>query len=375
MSPAKALRLAFARTADALWDMPLVVSGLEQTEVSADDLIASLEEDGLLMLLDGPDGAIGGARVDHAILSGVIEAQTMGAVSTFSPEKRQPTRTDAAMVAPLIDGAMERLEVLLGEEPEAAWINGFRFGSMMESPRMLSLAIKAPSFHMLRFTLDLAGRRDGEAMLILPVAEEVSQRPQNGDPNTRLQSQVMQAPAELEAILHRVKMSLAGVSRLQPGDEIPVPRTAITRMFLETASSHRVAEATLGQLRGMRAVRLKLPDGARAEAQAGGAGAAAGSGALAAEGVSDAVSLQDGEDRAGPGGQATAITPVSVQSEAPEPAEPAASDFDRDGELDLLGDLPSLGDLPGMSDLPTLAPDEGDDDGMATPLSGLPAIE
>ncbi len=167
MSPSKALRLSLARTAEDLWDLALAASGIAQSEDPLETVIAALPDDGLITLLDGPEGAIGAAFFQFPVVSGLVEVQTIGKVSKLSPDPRRVTRTDAAMVAPLIDGTLERFDALMAETGGAPWAQGFRFGSMMESARLLSLALRATDFHVFRITLDLAAQREGEAMLTM----------------------------------------------------------------------------------------------------------------------------------------------------------------------------------------------------------------
>ena len=154
MSPTKALRLAFARAADDLWDLAVAASGIAFAEESQEKVIESLPDDGLLLMLEGAEGLIGAAHLPFPVVSGLIEAQTVGRVNAAAPAPRRGTRTDAAMVAPLIDDVMRRFDDLMAEEGGSPWVAGFQYATMVESPRMLSLALKATDFHVVRFSLE-----------------------------------------------------------------------------------------------------------------------------------------------------------------------------------------------------------------------------
>ena len=100
MSPSKALRRALSRTADVLWDLALVTHGVEQAHLDQDGVVAALGGDALLILLDGPDGVPGVARIERPVMTGLIEVQTILQVTQMPVEERPLTQTDAAMMAP-----------------------------------------------------------------------------------------------------------------------------------------------------------------------------------------------------------------------------------------------------------------------------------
>jgi len=356
MSPAKALRLSLARSAEDLWDLALAASGIGLSEEPLDAVIDALPDDGLITLLDGPDGAIGAAYFQFPVVSGLVEVQTVGKVSKLAPDPRRVTRTDAAMVAPLIDATMERFEALLADSGDADWAHGFRFGSMMESARLLSLALRATDFHVFRVTLDLAAEREGEAMLIFPVVEHPVASISGSDTlqSQALEASLMQAPADLRAVLHRLSLPLSAISALKPGDTLPIPAEAIAQTELEVGAQTTLVKTRLGQMNGMRAVRLSMP----------------GEGALT-------PAPQEHPDR--PAVKELPDLPASPPPlDLPEP-EPVAFDPPEESEKheDLLGDLPDIGDLPGMDSMDDGVdgelPDLGDLGSL--PMATLPVID
>ncbi|WP_407495547.1 FliM/FliN family flagellar motor switch protein [Pseudooceanicola sp. MF1-13] len=371
MSPAKALRLSLARSAEDLWDLALAASGISLSEEPLDAVIDALPDDGLITLLDGPEGAIGAAFFQFPVVSGLVEVQTIGKVSKLAPDPRRVTRTDAAMVAPLIDATLERFEALLDETGGADWAKGFRFGSMMDSARLLSLALRATDFHVFRVTLDLAAEREGEAMLIFPVIEAAVLDTPAGSAGTSaaLEASVMQAPAELRAVLHRFSLPLSAISALKPGDTLPIPAEAIGQTELEVGAQSVLIQSRLGQMNGMRAVRLSMAGVGSAEV---------------AEPVAKpaAVAKQADPEPDFPGiSMAPAFDvpePAPMMAELPDLPDLPDLDGGREKHEDLLGDLPDMGDLPGLSgddgasdgdDLPDLG------DLGAMPMGALPVID
>ena len=182
MSPARALRLGLARAAAQLYELPVQVTEVKSTGLGGEEVAAACGPDMLLALLDGPDGARGAVALNRAMVAALIEVQVMGVVSTLELSDRALTPTDAAMVAPWLDAALERVDLALAEGlPEGTgpdcgkagdWLVGYRFGAMAEDARALALALDATRFHLLRLTVDVAlGRRTGEIALLLPAAD------------------------------------------------------------------------------------------------------------------------------------------------------------------------------------------------------------
>ncbi|WP_169052685.1 FliM/FliN family flagellar motor switch protein [Pseudooceanicola onchidii] len=365
MSPAKALRLSIARAAEDLWDLPAAASGISVSEETLDAAVESIPDGGLILLLEGPEGLVGAAHLPFPLVAGLVEAQTIGQVAANAPDTRRVTRTDAAMVAPLIDDMLERFEDLLDEGGIAPWARGFRFGTMMDSARMLSLALKATDFHVIRYSLDLAARREGEAMIMMPVVEEVAIGPVGGgtDVSGALEPQILQAPTELRAVLHRVSMPLSAVSKLEVGEVLTIPRDALARTEVEVGPQTVIGTTKLGQVNGMRALRLHLPGAPEARIAQ----------------IAGDVAPPDA-----PGADPVAVSAAARPAPEPEPdpaplpqidigavgAEPDFAPAPVEQQDDLLGDLPDLGDLPGMDDDEDDLPDLG-----AMPMATLPIID
>lgn len=366
MSPAKALRLSVARAADDLWDLAIAASGISLTEESLEAALDSLPEEGMILLLEGPEGVVGAAHLPFPVVAGLVEAQTVGQVIARSPEVRPVTRTDAAMVAPLIDETLTRFEGLLAEHGLAPWARGFRFGTMMESARMLSLALKATDFHVIRFSLDLAATREGDGMLMMPVAEAPGAATGEAGGAMRdgaLEAQILRAPTELRAVLHRLSMPLSAIRELQAGEVLTIPREAMERTEVEVAPRTVIGTCKLGQVNGMRALRMNL--GQQPVRAGGGPEDPPGLDPPAAEAPDAAMA-------AAPMQMVAMDMPEEAEGEAEMPAFAAAPMAE---EEDLLGDLPDLGDLPGMS-----GPDKEEGEGElpalgALPMAALPEID
>lgn len=260
MSPAKALRLALATSADKMFDLPLVVSALEQVELSQTALRPEFSG-GLMVLLDGPRGACGAVCVDVALLGALIEVQTTGRVTDRPPQDRPVTRTDAAIAAPLIDATLKGAEALLSEDAPDHWACGYRFGVMMEDARAMTLALHAAAFHVFRLYIEAGDiGRPGVLTVLLPVPEAPTQKAGGAAKDTALQrtleQSAMDVPVRLEAVLGRTTQPLGKVCALKQGDVLPFSMDRPMQIRLEASQKHVVALARLGQMNGARAVRL-----------------------------------------------------------------------------------------------------------------------
>lgn len=271
MSPARGLRLGLARAAASVLELPLQVTDLKITDVSLDALTGVLPDDMLLALLDGPDGARGAVGLDRAVVAALIEVQTMGAVGTLPVSERRLTPTDAAMVAPWLDAALERVDVSLSRETppvggkDASWMVGYRFGAMAEEPRALTLALDSPGFHMVRATVDVAlGRRTGEILLLLPAAKSPEVPSKKAGPVP--QETFLSVPAELQVIAARLRLPLDRAGALKPGQILPLDGL-LEEAELRAVDGTLAGLARLGRLGDHWAVRL----GVAGEHDAGGA--------------------------------------------------------------------------------------------------------
>ncbi|WP_422001861.1 FliM/FliN family flagellar motor switch protein [Roseovarius mucosus] len=263
MTPVKALRLSLARAADTLFGLGLTVATVEQMRVPLAHVGRSLGDAGLLVLLEGDGGARGALCLDSQFLAGLIEVQTTGSVRPGLARPRAATRTDAAMVAPLIDAVLTEFESQLAQEHDAPPPRRFGFGDMVEDLRGLSLLLVAPDFDLLRLTVDLGpGAKTGRLDLLLPVIASPARASSGKIANTKIEAPanleqvVNNAPVMLDAVMARLRLPLRDILALKPGDLLPFQRETLNDTQLVGTRGHIVATAELGQMNGLRALRL-----------------------------------------------------------------------------------------------------------------------
>ena len=263
----RAWRLALARAANDILALPLEVARLSVNRRSLAELLELAPERALIAVLEVPAEGLGILMLSPPVLSAMIEMQTIGRVSSSAPPVRKPTRTDASMVADMIDQALQELESGLESDPDLIWAGGFHYASFLEDPRPLGLLLEEEHYRVLQAELRLGnGAKSGAVMLALP-AEGRGRAPKPAPTATpapvaaalfskALSDQLMRTEADIAAVLHRFTVPLSFVMALKTGDLVPLSTAALDRIVLEGLDGRPLASGRLGQNRGMRAVRL-----------------------------------------------------------------------------------------------------------------------
>ena len=117
----RALPLAMARAARDGFGLALDCPLVRPHRYSLTEVLDLPGDRALIVLLQGPREALGLLVLDADMLSGLIEAQTLGKVMAQAPPPRKPTRTDAAMVAGFTDSAhlTHTFRSIMGLKPSA----------------------------------------------------------------------------------------------------------------------------------------------------------------------------------------------------------------------------------------------------------------
>ena len=261
-------RLAFARAARDGAGLTVEVQAMTLHRRSLAELLELPPDRAMLALLDGPQGGLGLVAMSSEVMGALIEMQTTGRVSAVPPLARKPTRTDAAMVAGVIDRALEELEQVLAQEADLVWAGGFRYASFLEDPRPLGLLLEDQPFRVLSATLSLAGgARTGGLILALPADgrghrpipkvsdadRAAAAAPSFGD---AMGAVILDADCVLQAVIARVNLPLRDVMDLKVDLVLPLADATLDRIGVEGIDGRQVATARLGQQRGLRALRL-----------------------------------------------------------------------------------------------------------------------
>jgi len=261
-SALRALRLALARTAKDLFDLQLAVIGAKHVRCEQDRIAEFLADNRLLVLLDGAQGLAGAVSLDGACVAALIQQQTMGRVNETAVTDRVFTGTDAALAEPLIESLLARAADLADSPEDRCCLSGFRFGARVEDVRSLSLALEADRFRVFDLMIDIAdGAAQGVVCLLLPDLPPLPDRSGKGGKGGALKGlQLGQAfglmRAELTATIGRMRISVAELAAMQPGDVLPLMRERLAETELIAINGQSVATGRLGQINGLRALRL-----------------------------------------------------------------------------------------------------------------------
>lgn len=111
-------RVALARAARDHLKLPLEVKALALSRAGLAEVLELPPDLSLLAVLEGPGEGLGVLVLSPDVVQAMIEALTLGKLATAASAPRKPTRTDAAMVAPMIDAALVDLEETLADEAD-----------------------------------------------------------------------------------------------------------------------------------------------------------------------------------------------------------------------------------------------------------------
>ena len=256
LSVSRALGRSLSIAADALWGLGLVPKIEADDTLPAERAVRRMDHDMLLIILENEMEGVGVVALDRAVVTGLIEKQTLGKVARFPLDDRAYTPTDAAMMAPLIDAALPRFASMLSAQPDMEHFQGYRFGALAEDAQTAELALEAEKYQVVAFDLSLEqDTRIGRALFLFPEPQmptEAAAGPSRGKHETSLGL----VPARMQVVLTRIHIPLDKAQALTPGDVLPISSHTLTSAALVTGTDHLVARGKLGQINGFRAIRI-----------------------------------------------------------------------------------------------------------------------
>ena len=242
--------LALARAAQDLARLPLAVQGVQQRGATLGEFVDMIPEHAMIALLDRDGGAGSAVLVlDPTLMAGLIESFTTGRPGTSAVQPRRTTRTDAAILAPFIDAALDG----------AGHGDGWRYAAHLPEARPLGLLLDEGDYTLWQADLRLgSGERSGSLFLLRPAHPPAPALPSPEAPETadHISARLGEVEARMDAVLARSAMTVTQIMALAPGDILPLGGATLDSIRLTGVDGRMIGEGKLGQLRGMRALRL-----------------------------------------------------------------------------------------------------------------------
>lgn len=256
-APARALRLAMVRAADHAVGLPLSVPDLTEEEGTLDDLLSRMDDGLLLIGLRRDAEPTGLVALDREARAAVVEMQTLGALSQHPAEARPSTSADAALARPLLETFLREAQAALDGSPLGDWLRSPTLGERVASPREAALLLPDGRYRTIRLALELgAGERQGLVLVLARTAEAPVEPDAVAAPTVA--PLVLRAQTEVQAILHRLRLPLCEAEELTVGQVLSLPGVTVASVRLESGGVP-LGPARLGQVGGMRAVRIETP--------------------------------------------------------------------------------------------------------------------
>lgn len=255
--------------------VPETASDTADWATTLSETAATLAEGGLLVALEGAEGARGLLHLGQGVLDAVIEVQTTGRVEATQGPPRRATRIDETLARDFIDLFLGALAAELDGAAGVDWVRRLRFGGPVEDRRQLPLLMPEAGYHRFEMQLDLGeGAKSGTMVLAVPLRPG-DNRPAGGgggQPAARsggaaawqegFRQALATAPLAVEAVLARQSRTLAQIAALKPGDMIAFDVGDLARVTVEDGSGRVLFRARLGQQGGRRAVCVTAVPGA-----------------------------------------------------------------------------------------------------------------
>lgn len=292
---------ALGRTADRLYGLPMIITGVEMNSSTPAELAELFPDRALLAIVQGHADHLGVVALCPSLIASLIEMQAIGRVSGRPVRPRKPTRTDAAISADFVNALLRELHATQQSGDELPDFASFSYVSFLDDirPLMLMLEDVPLATLTLRFRIGTGGLRDGELIVALPQARlaqigtaelgmighsfdlgepttypdsheespELSaptsdMAPHSDDPQGSgteagfMRHQVQASPLTLVGVLCRRDMTLRALRALSAGDVIPLAAGVLAQARIETTDGQLLAIGKLGEAEGQYAIRL-----------------------------------------------------------------------------------------------------------------------
>lgn len=333
------LAMTMPRDAEELLGLQVGVIELSIEQRPKAQVIAGIDDKALIYLMKSDGSPKGICLVEPGLLAGLIEVQMSGRVSASAPPERRATTVDGIVASDIIDKWIASAKAEAAEQgllERLPFRQHYRSQTLADA-RSADLALDPGEYTVMKVVLELSGgAKSGALTFVIPLRSVRSAAPSTAGP-ADLSGSLMETRAALSVVLARIPQSIGQVSRLEVGDVIDVPISALGNVILEDREGRVISTGRLGQKGGRKAVLIAADE--------------PGDGGEPAE--------NRGTEFIG-----AKMRPASIEPKAPEPGQ--ADDLADLTELPVLPEVdgldaaageagfPELPDLPDLPELPDL---------------------
>ena len=259
----KSLHKALSQSALQLFGLKLQISD-HRICYEPVSRIAKITEPFLMLgLLESSAKDSGFVALDRAALSNLVTFQTLGCILPELSQSRTATLTDAALIAPLIEQTMQKLQDIGQTDFGLGQPTQYRFSQMFTDAHRVSLAMQSEQF--ITYHMDLAmgdSRNPAKILIAFPTIEQnhfdrAAVATQKRDASQQV---FLSLPAQLNAELHCFRFAWSELSQLKVGKHLFLPDTALESIHLKATHSSEFISAKLGRLGQFRAVQVDITD-------------------------------------------------------------------------------------------------------------------
>lgn len=262
LTSSRAVRLTLTKAANDTIGLVLTVSSVGEEVTGLDDMLGLMDDGLMLVGLERDDALLGMLAIDMELRAAIVEMQTMGALLGLKAEQRAPTGTDKMLCDPLIAALLSSFPQALSGTPLEGWLDHVAPAAQIANTRAAGLVLEDRDYRIVTMEVDLGiADRSGVLRIALPPAAspqpaEVPAPAEIGW-DAALHAAINEAPAQLDALLHRFPISLATAQDLHVGAVLNLSGCTVNSVRLLAKDGKTVAQAKLGQVGGYRAVRIE----------------------------------------------------------------------------------------------------------------------
>ena len=259
----KCLHKALSQSALQLFGLKLQISDHSICYEPVSRIAKITEPFLMLELLESSANNSGFVALDQAALSNLVTFQTLGCILPDLSQSRKATLTDAALIAPLVEQTMQKLQNTGPNDFDLGQPTHYRFSQMLTDAHRVSLAMQSEQFIIYYMDLAMGDSQNPAKMLMaFPAIEhnyfyKAAVATQKRETSQQV---FLSLPAQLNAELHCFRFAWSELSQLKVGAHLFLPDTALDNIHLKAAHSSEFISAKLGRLAQFRAVQVDITD-------------------------------------------------------------------------------------------------------------------